>query len=161
MGKQIKFRPDYASLYPGVKISAEVLEVLKTSDYRMEYEEYHLKTERTLKDKNGAIVRDEYGEPIKLPAREDSLDRLLETHRQFADHSADLERNVMRSETHKELHRCVDLLPEREREVINALYFDGLSETDCALKMGVSQPMVFKIKTRVLKKIKKILSKGL
>jgi hypothetical protein len=38
-----KFRPDYAKLYPGIHISAEVMAVLKKGDRKEEYQEYDLK----------------------------------------------------------------------------------------------------------------------
>ena len=57
------------------------------------------------------------------------------------------------------LHRCIDLLNPKEKELIQALYFQGLSERDYAEFEGVSQNAIHKRKKRILAKLKKFLEK--
>ena len=55
------------------------------------------------------------------------------------------------------LHQCLDLLSEDERNLINAIYFNGITEREFAKVQGVSQVAVHKRKHRILKKIKKLI----
>ncbi len=57
------------------------------------------------------------------------------------------------------LHRCIDLLNSKEKELIQALYFQGLSERDYAEFEGVSQNAIHKRKKRILAKLKKFIEK--
>lgn len=71
MSKRDKYAPDYSKLYPGVEISPEVRRVLTGSDRKMKYCEFDLKTEQVRKCR-------ETGKRKIYPAREDSLDRLID-----------------------------------------------------------------------------------
>ncbi len=75
-----------------------------------------------------------------------------QTERDFVE---DVELKIM-SET---LHRCIDLLTPKEKELIQALYFQGLSERDYAEFEGVSQNAIHKRKKRILAKLKKFIEK--
>ena len=55
---------------------------------------------------------------------------------------------------HEKLHRCLDMLPEGERDLIQALYFDGLTEREYAFRIGVSQNTVNKRRHVVLARLK-------
>lgn len=52
------------------------------------------------------------------------------------------------------LHDIVNRLPDKQRLVIEALFFCGRSELETAEMMGVSQPQVHYYKTRALKRLK-------
>lgn len=54
----------------------------------------------------------------------------------------------------KKLHRCLDMLPEGDRQLIDALYFHGESERDYAKKAGLSQKGVNKRRHATLAKLK-------
>lgn len=55
------------------------------------------------------------------------------------------------------LHQCLDLLSKDEENLINAIYFNGITEREFAKIQGVSQAAVHKRKHRILKKIKKLI----
>ena len=61
--------PDFKKIYP--EASEEVIAVLKTTERKMQYQEYDLKAERTIIDKEKQTV-------TVIPSREDSYERLLE-----------------------------------------------------------------------------------
>lgn len=61
--------PDYKKLYPDA--SEEVIAVLRSTERKMQYQEYDLKREQTIVNRN-----DRTGTVI--PGREDSYERLLE-----------------------------------------------------------------------------------
>ena len=73
------YYPDYEKMYPGVKITPEVLAALRASDRQMRRFESELKTERFEADNEKQVAR-------FIPSREDSYERLVEEDRlQFAD----------------------------------------------------------------------------
>lgn len=73
MAKPYKI-PDFRKLYP--EASEEVIAVLRTTERKMQYQEYDLKTERTIIDHKTQTVQ-------VIPSREDSYERLLEQEVQF------------------------------------------------------------------------------
>ena len=73
MAKPYKI-PDFRKLYP--EASEEVIAVLRMTERKMQYQEYDLKTERTIIDHKTQTVR-------VIPSREDSYERLLELDVQF------------------------------------------------------------------------------
>lgn len=150
--KKRKCRPDYGKLYPGVDLNKEVLDVLKKSDRKMEYMEYDLKAERSMKDKSGKI----FG---MLPGREDSFERLLETDTQFISEELSPEQLLEKRLEADKLYRCLKLLDEDERALIHALFFDGLTEQEYAAKTGRKQQSINERKLRILNKLKKLLQK--
>ena len=56
-----------------------------------------------------------------------------------------------------ELHRCLALLDEPDRQLIQALYFEGLSERKDAKRVGIPQQTISDRKRRVLSRLKKFL----
>ena len=73
MAKPYKI-PDFRKLYP--EASEEVIAVLRMTERKMQYQEYDLKTERTVIDQKTQTVR-------IIPSRDDSYERLLEQEVQF------------------------------------------------------------------------------
>ena len=79
------YYPDYEKMYPGVKITPEVLAALRASDRQMRRFENELKTERFEADNEKQVAR-------FIPSREDSYERLVEEDRlQFADEEMSVE----------------------------------------------------------------------
>ncbi|MDR1219675.1 MAG: hypothetical protein LBK73_08720 [Treponema sp.] len=137
------FRPDYAKLYPGVEISPEALDFLKTSDERMEYADYDRKRERVIRDKKTRKI-------IKiLPPLECSYDALADAGKSFADESATNPEDTC--VVADEARRYLSLLTENERELVK-LRADGLTERECAAILGVSHQAVSKQLARIRSK---------
>jgi RNA polymerase sigma factor (sigma-70 family) len=153
------YQPDYAKLYPGVEIDADTLNALKEGDRKTEYLERDLKRNRYLRDKTGKTVKDENGQPIELPERETSFEVLSAAGYPLPVATLSAEDELIEAEFSEvdELHRCLDLLDERERELINALFFEGLNDREYAAKLGVKQQSVNERKRRILGKLKKML----
>lgn len=55
------------------------------------------------------------------------------------------------------LHRCLDALDEPDRQLIQALYFEGLSERKYAKRVGIPQRTINDRRRRVLRKLKELL----
>lgn len=136
-----------------IEVSEEVYAAYMQGDRKMRYFESDLKTERILLDEKGQIIQ-------VIPSREDSLDRLMDDNAaQFADLHESVEETVFRRISIEQVHEALSQLTEKERQLIDALYFRELSERDVAAMLGISQPAVHKQKIRILKKLKNSLEK--
>ena len=65
-----------------------------------------------------------------------------------------MEEAVMTREIHEKLHRAVDALPKAERELIQAIYFDGFTEKEYAASSGLSQQGVSYRLRKILSKLR-------
>ena len=83
------------------------------------------------------------------------MDRLMDDQaEQFADQQESVEDTVFRRASVERLYAALALLTEKERSLINALFFDEMTEREVAYVLGISQPAVHKQKNRILKKLK-------
>ena len=137
-----------------VEVSEEVYTAYAKGGYKMENMEFGIKSDRVLQDADGRSVRNEHGNPVILPEREVSLDKLIGEDWDFPSIEPSPEDIVMGQLEVEELHRCLDRLNEGERELINALFYKGLSEQQYADIHGIKQQSVNERKLRILKKIK-------
>ena len=71
--------------------------------------------------------------------------------------SPSMEERVIANEMHDRLHHAVAALPKAERELIRAIYFEGLTEKDYAKSSGLSQTGVSYRRRKILSKLKFIL----
>lgn len=65
-----------------------------------------------------------------------------------------MEEAAMTREIHGKLHRAVDALPKEERELIQAIYFKGLTEKEYAASSGLSQQGVSYRLRKILSKLR-------
>ena len=140
--------PDYRKMYP--EASEEVIAVLKTTERKMQYQEYDLKAEQTVVDQDGQIV-------TIVPSREDSYERLLEQDEQFAEDTESVEEIAIRNIQYQQLHKALSLLSDDERDLIEQLFFEGRTERELAQSMGLYHNAVHVRKLAVLKKLKTFL----
>lgn len=143
--------PDFRKIYP--EVSEEIIAVLRTTERKMQYQEYDLKAERT-------YVSQENQSVTVIPSREDSYERLLEQAVQFEEEVESVEETVLRSLQYEQLHKALSLLPENERDLIEMLYFQGLTERETAERIGVCRNAIHKRKNRILEKLKRFLEKN-
>ncbi len=68
-----------------------------------------------------------------------------------------IEEQLIAKEIMNRLYRCIALLPRAERELIIAVYFEGLSTKDYAMKEGLSKRTVDERRSRILRKMREIL----
>lgn len=69
-----------------------------------------------------------------------------------------MEQQIVTQEIYDALHRAVDALPRAERELIKAIYFDGLTEKQYAEASGLSQQGVSYRLGKILSKLKLFLN---
>lgn len=130
-----------------VEVSDETYEILKKSDRRIKYVEHDLKETRYIIDQKKATVKE-------IPAREDSLDRLTELGKDFADSTAVFDETVLRKIM---LDQALEKLSDEERYLITQLFYFGRTERDLADELGVYRNAVHSQKAKILKKLKKML----
>ena len=143
--------PDFRKLYP--EASEEVIAVLRTTERKMQYQEYDLKAEQTGVDQENQTVK-------VIPSREDSYERLLEQEVQFREEAVSTEDVVIRNMEIQQLHKALSLLSEDERYLMEQLYFEQRTERELAAEFQLSQKAVNKRRQRILEKLRKELQKN-
>ena len=134
------YYPDYEKMYPGVKITPEVLAALRASDRQMRRFESELKTERFEADNEKQVAR-------FIPSREDSYERLVEEDRlQFADEEMSVEDAVEYREMIRYLYQALAQLEVAEQALIRADFF--LMKTEAEFGDLPSQPIGWWAKIR-------------
>lgn len=140
--------PDFKKIYP--EANEEVIAVLKTTERKMQYQEYDLKTEQTIIDKENQIV-------TVIQSREDSYERLLEASVQFTDQALGTEELVIQRLEVEQLHRAISCLPDDDRYLIYQLYFEERTERDLAKELQLSQKGINKRKNRILTLLRELM----
>lgn len=131
-----------------VTVNDAVYAAYMQGDRKNRYFENDLKMERVIRNKDGSIKE-------ILPSRENSLDRLMDDNAaQYADAHESVEDAAFRRITAETLYAALEKLSAAERALMIAVYFDGKTERDLAMVIGISQPAVHKQKNRILKKLK-------
>lgn len=142
--------PDFRNIYP--EASEEIIEVLRRSERKMQYQEYDLKNENYK-------VNQKNEKAICIPSREDSLERLLELGCQFIKEQLSVEEEVIRIVMYEKLHDAIQGLEKEERELIINFYYRGQSDREIALQLGISQKAVNKRRHKILMKLRLIIKK--
>ena len=137
-------------MYP--EASEEVIEVLRETERKMQYQEYDLKAEQTIIDQNAQQIK-------TIPSREDSYERLIELDIQFLDDGEKVEDQVIQKIQCEMLHKALSFLSEEEEKLIRLLFFEERTEREVAEAMGIYRNAVHKQKKRILHKLKNILKK--
>lgn len=57
----------------------------------------------------------------------------------------------------EDIHRVISMLKSSDRELIHAMFYEGLSERQYAERCGVNRNAIHKRKVRILEELKKIL----
>ena len=140
--------PDFRKLYP--EASEEVIAVLRTTERKMQYQEYDLKVERTVVDQENRTVE-------QIPSREDSYERMLEQNVQFAEETASAEEQALQNIQTQQLHKALLLLSDDERDLIERLFFQEQTEREIAAVYGLSHNAVNKRRKRVLDKLRELI----
>lgn len=87
----------------------------------------------------------------------DALDAEGRLGREMLSHSVDTEDFVASRIMCERLHQCLEILPPSERELLLAIYFEGLSERKLHEKTGIPQTTISYQKRKALAHLKKLL----
>jgi RNA polymerase sigma factor (sigma-70 family) len=139
-----------------IPVTEEIYLAYYRAERRMRYFERDIKTGRAIRDGDGNVTG-------YKPAKEDSLDRLMEAGEDYAGNGEAVEDAAIRVLTKDSLREALRLLTAGERALIITLFFAnggaGMTEREYAKLTGVSQQSVNERKRRILGKLKKILDK--
>jgi len=127
-----------------VEVSDEIYKILKKSDRRIKYVEKDLKETRYIINQKKETVKE-------IPSREDSLDRLAEIGKDFADSNSDFQDSMVLKIM---LDEALAKLSDEERYLITQLFYLGRTERDLANELGISQYTVNRNKHKILKKLR-------
>lgn len=72
--------------------------------------------------------------------------------------SFSLEEALLTKELHDLLHRSIQALPRRERELVKALYFEKKSERQYAKSLGLTHTAIQKRRKKTLANLKRIMN---
>ena len=75
----------------------------------------------------------------------------------IADESVDIEETVVNAVMVDRLKAALPLLSDSEQALIQAIFFEELSEREVGLRLGVTQSVVNKRKAKILAKLRKIM----
>ena len=130
-----------------VEVSEEIYEYLVRSDRRIRYVEKDLK--------HNTYIIDSVNEKVTvIPKREQSLDRLTEFGKDFADSNSDFQNSLILKIM---LDESLAKLSDEERYLITQLFDFERTERELAEELHQTQQNINKIKQRILCKLYEIL----
>lgn len=142
--------PNFRKMYP--EASDEIIEILKKSERKMQYQEFDLKKEYTMIDQETQTV-------WTIPSQEDSYERLLELSVSFAVDQPSTEDIAIQNILLEQLEYALHLLAPDEMDLIEQLYFREYSEREVAENYEVSQNTIHRRKHQILRKLKREIEK--
>ena len=142
-----------------VTVSEAVYTVYAQSERQLEYMTLDLKRDRVLQDADGKAVLDQNGQPVMLPEREASLDKLMDDEWDYPSSAPSPESAVLDQLEITALHQSLSSLETEERALIETLFFEGLTERAYSERSGIPQKTVNDRKNRILKKLYQLLKK--
>lgn len=96
--------PNFKKIYP--EADKKVIQELKKSERKMQYQEYDIKKETIVIDQDMQTTS-------VVPGREDSIERLMEINYPFRDDAKDLEEQAIRNVLAEQIGKAVKSLPPR------------------------------------------------
>lgn len=141
-----------------VEVTESVYREYAKSARKMEYMESDLKRDRVKKDSKGKKILDENGNPIKLPEREVSLEKLINEKWDFPALTLSPEDALIQKTEYETLYSYLALLNKSEYALIHALYFKNMTEREYSEKSGIPQKTINDRKKRILRKLKNYFS---
>lgn len=82
------------------------------------------------------------------------FERLLEAEKQFAEDGNSVEDEVIHTIMVEKLQQTLKMLSEEENTIIQALFYENLSETELAKRLGIARTTLQSRKYKILEKLK-------
>ena len=84
-----------------------------------------------------------------------------ENFKEFIDTENIPDNTVLKKLEIEALRKALSALSDTDKALVQALFYEGLTEQEYASQVGISQQMINRKKQRILKLLKKLLSEGL
>ncbi len=107
------------------------------------------------------LVQEEKRNHWRETRRHTSLEYLNENGIDFESPAADPLSVLLRSEDEERIHKAINQLSDKQKDLAEKVFFKGMTLTAIAKEKGVSQPAITQQLATVLKKLKKLLEKTL
>ena len=130
-------------------MSKKYVDVEVSEEVRIHYN----RTQWNIDDNNESFQHHE----IQFSALIGGKDGTFENFREFINEHEDVEKKAVHKVLVERLYDCLIFLPQSDRELIEMLYFENMTERECAEILCVSQQNLHKKKQRVLFKLNKLL----
>lgn len=129
-----------------IRIHGDLIEVSRDIYYAYFHMERQERTQKEKQQRNQVLSYDalDNGDVVGLESIADIS-------------SPSMEERAIANEMRDRLHHAVAALPKAERELIRAIYFEGLTEKDYAKSSGLSQTGVSYRRRKILSKLKFLL----
>ena len=130
-----------------IPIEGKLIEVEKNvyvAYYKMDRRERYLEE----RDKDNGVVSYNTIDSQGIDGKSGLQDVVTET----------MEAIALANELRNQLHRCIAALPRAERELIHAIYFEGMTEAEYASKANMTQSGFSRRRKKTLSKLKKLLN---
>lgn len=88
-------------------------------------------------------------------------DGAYENFKEFIDTENIPDNTVLKIMEIEALQKALSVLSDADNKLVQALFYDGLTEQEYAAQVGISQQMINRKKQRILNFLKKLLSEGL
>ncbi len=110
---------------------------------------------RMRRQEQGLVEKDEYNGVMHYNDLDTDDILGVESFSSYEDES--VEEAAIRHVLIRELHKAINSLPDADRELIYALYFEGLSQRELSKRTGIPQKTIDNRKARILRRLKKYL----
>lgn len=96
-----------------------------------------------------------YEHEIQFSMLKGDLDGAFENFHEFISYEDTVEKYIMA----EKLNNALKIISSKDRELIEMLYYKGMTERECAVYYGISQKNIHKKKVRILDDLHKLLEK--
>lgn len=111
----------------------------------------YMRTGWNIKDNDDSFFSHE----IQFSGLKGNINGSIDNFHEAVSDSNEVEKNAINNVMIDRLNKCLEKLSDSDRELIELLYFEGISETDCAEILGVTRQNINKIKHRILCEMQK------
>lgn len=103
------------------------------------------------------LDKQEHLDELRETRRCQSLEASMENGFDIVDDTADIDVILDKKERYKALYSALAKLPAKQRELIQKVFFEGISQTEIASQQGITKMALHNKLTRILRNLKKLL----
>ena len=140
MKNTIRVYDTFSGKYIDVEVSEEIASAYNRTGWN-------------IKDNNESFYKHE----IQFSSLIGGYNGAFENFHEFVTDKDIVEQEIMLQIEYNELSKCLSLLSDDERELIEILYFENLTTEECGKRLGITHQAVSKKRKKILCKLYKLL----